>query len=477
MESWGVFGWLKGSSGPDKAVRTHVETHLGKIREVLPGDAPDLQMLVAEEAGTGRLRLVTQGMSSQAMQAQAQGGGTKPLHCELMFTLPPGKAAEWARMALVALARYPFANKTFFFDGHSLKNDRIVPGYPYDGFLFGPSVTSPPEFWLGNFGRKTVLFLSVYPLYADEMAFMLQHGRDQVLRQFQRHGITDMAPDHRFNTCDSAALKSELCIEQAAASQDKTLIIKKLHEGAHLLAVKASNRAVALCQVADELGATERPLSVVTAVNKLGAQVDPVYLEQLRRRLQGMDFPPLSPKQVENGMLVADALVEVTQGYFSDLMALTPAEWTQKVPYSLEVVEPFLIQVKSARTTWDELISWCALWGFVDLMRDQSDALELAYRAVLTKGGSPARAFLELSRLPEMFRGFEDVTLHQLGANDAVKQQAALAAYWVMIELDPKLKGDVHALALSNTAPLMASVILAAMQGMRAMALQFKFLT
>ena len=49
--------------------------------------------------------------------------------------------------------------------------------------------------------EKTVYFLSVIPLYEEEMNFKLKHGTDPLVERLARAGISELLDVNRKNVC------------------------------------------------------------------------------------------------------------------------------------------------------------------------------------------------------------------------------------------------------------------------------------
>lgn len=474
-----MFAWLKGSSGPDAAVKAHVEKYLGPVSRVLEGEGGGVQVLLVENSQC--CRMVTWGMSSKPLQAKNEAGTTTPVYSELMITLPPGKAEEWARLTLCALARYPFENNTFFFMGHSIANDRIVAGCPYDGFLFGPSVSTPEGFWIPKFGKKAVLFLSVYPLYRDELQYKLKFGSEALEQPFSLYGVTDVAPPRRTNTCQPKLIESEAVVDQAAdfmTLERPRQAGEKLYQAAQLMvALVKWPEAMALGKLAQQLVGGELPAELAHLQQQGQGSVDAAFLAATERKLEGLDFPPLSASQLEGGNIVADGLECVVGEFFELLMKMSPQEWLAKVPVDPPQLLLDLLQIIRNRSeVWQQRVGWCAVWSFVELTRGQKEACEVAYRAVLTRGGQPGLTFRGLTAMRSVLRGFEDITVDRLSGGDPLKRQAAISAYWLLGELVPEVRHDVHALALDGRVAVLGMLLVPAIQGVMKTAQELKLM-
>lgn len=167
----------------------HVTTHLGAPTAVQP--AGEMRLLIVDDPANRRV--VTQGMSAKAMTA-----GPETAWAELMMTLDPANVPEWAFQMLQELAEYPHREGKLLVSGNVMRN----PGLPcdYAGFLVLPPITAPKPFHSLRTNQKVISFLSVYPLYKEELELKAKSGIGALFPLFQQHGVTDQILPSRVNT-------------------------------------------------------------------------------------------------------------------------------------------------------------------------------------------------------------------------------------------------------------------------------------
>jgi len=129
-----------------------------------------------------------------------------PKFLELMVTLPPDWKVDsesfkdegwyWPARLLKVLARFPHQYATWLGYGHTLPNED--PPKPYASgtklccAMILPSPTVPEEFIsLEISPEKTIYFLSVLPLHAEEMNLKLQKGSQALLKKLEAAKVTD----------------------------------------------------------------------------------------------------------------------------------------------------------------------------------------------------------------------------------------------------------------------------------------------
>lgn len=156
--------------------------------------------------------LVTSGMSDLPMTMP--DGTEAPRYLELMVTLPDywqlsmealkDEQWYWPVRQLKFLARFPHKYSTWLGWGHSIPNGD--PAEPFAdntalcGILILPSVNVPEAFYtLDIDAEKTITFMSLVPLYEEEMNLKLRKGSDALLERFDREDITDIVAENRKN--------------------------------------------------------------------------------------------------------------------------------------------------------------------------------------------------------------------------------------------------------------------------------------
>lgn len=197
-------------------ISAHIEQHLGPIAGVLHeivSDTVHIDVHVVPACeDVPYLRLVTSGMSDLPMTLSE--GVEAPRHMELMLTLPgdwPMRQEDfederhyWPIRLLKTLARLPHKHATWLGFGHTIPNgdpaEPYAPGVGFDGAIVLPPVSAPEAFGeLLIDADKTIVFMTVVPLYPQEMALKLKKGSDALLDRFDAKGVGDIVDPGRVN--------------------------------------------------------------------------------------------------------------------------------------------------------------------------------------------------------------------------------------------------------------------------------------
>lgn len=194
----------------------HIETHLGKVESVfheIISDAVHIDVhFVKASADFPFIRLVTSGMSDLPMTIPE--GSEVPKFVELLITLPgdwrldqasfEDEAWYWPVRLIKQLARLPHKYNTWLGFGHTVPNgDPAAPYAPSTklcGAMVLPSVTVPDGFHkLRIDEHKEITFLSVVPLYDEEMNLKLRVGLDELLDKLGNMNVSDVVDPARRN--------------------------------------------------------------------------------------------------------------------------------------------------------------------------------------------------------------------------------------------------------------------------------------
>jgi hypothetical protein len=109
----------------------------------------------------------------------------------------------WPIRLLKFLARFPHKFETWLGSGHTTTNgDPPVPFAPDTklcGALVAPSILSPKEFGLLELDDVTIEFLSVIPLYREEIDLKKRFGADVLLKKLEKNQITELIDPQRKN--------------------------------------------------------------------------------------------------------------------------------------------------------------------------------------------------------------------------------------------------------------------------------------
>jgi hypothetical protein len=197
-------------------ISAHIEAHLGPVATVfheIISDTVHIDVhVVLPTDDSPYARLVTSGMSDLPMPV---GDNDVPRYLELVATLPGDWKLDqasfederwyWPVRLLKQLARFPHKYRTWLGWGHSMPNgdppEPYAPKTALCGVMLLPSVTVPEAFaTLQIDAEKETHFLSIVPLYREEMDLKLRKGTDALLERFDKHGIDDTIDPRRINT-------------------------------------------------------------------------------------------------------------------------------------------------------------------------------------------------------------------------------------------------------------------------------------
>jgi len=199
-----------------EAISAHIERHLGPISGVFHEIISDLVHIDVHVVPASEpfpyLRLVTSGMSDLPMTLPE--GAPGPAYMELMVTLPAdwpisGGAFEdernyWPVRLLKTLARLPHEYDTWLGFGHTIPNghpaEPYAPGVGFDGAIVLPPVTAPEDFGTLQLddGRR-ITFMTIVPLYPEEMDLKLKKDAEALLDRFDAKNIQDVIVPGRVN--------------------------------------------------------------------------------------------------------------------------------------------------------------------------------------------------------------------------------------------------------------------------------------
>lgn len=200
---------------PSGPIPEHIEKYLGPIELVFQETASDgLRIDIYVVGPTERFpyaRLVTSGMSELPM---ATPDGEAHRFAELMITLSPDWKLDqesfkderwyWPVSLLRYLAHFPQKYETSLGWGHTVPNGD--PAQPYAkstelcGAILLSSPTVPEAFHtLKVSADKEIVFLSIIPLYREEMDLKLRSGEDKLLERLFRKGVNDVVDPVRKN--------------------------------------------------------------------------------------------------------------------------------------------------------------------------------------------------------------------------------------------------------------------------------------
>lgn len=199
-----------------REIEGHYEHYFGEIGGVYHEIVSDIVHvdihMIPPTPARPWLTLATTGMSDLPMNVPAFQGSDTYTRAELLIYLPPEwpirqedfeeEANYWPLRWLKILARLPHEYDTWLADGHTIPNgdppERIA-NTPFAGFMLLPPLLSQPEeaLKLKTIDGETVRFYCLIPLYAEEMAYKLEHGVNELLGHFDTDVMNEIVDIHR----------------------------------------------------------------------------------------------------------------------------------------------------------------------------------------------------------------------------------------------------------------------------------------
>ncbi len=192
------------------AICGHIERRVGKIAFVFHELESDALHIDVHYVPASRRRpfdlLVTSGMSELPMRTPEAAFCWR--YAELVALLHPGWLLSserhcWPVRMLTDLARYPHRNKTWLGCGHSIGDAEdpprpYAPGTRLTAALLRHSPMLPARFsTMRGPSERKISFLTVIPLYGEELRVKLHEGTETLLALFAECGISDIIDPHR----------------------------------------------------------------------------------------------------------------------------------------------------------------------------------------------------------------------------------------------------------------------------------------
>lgn len=194
------------------AISVHIEKNIGRVHQVFHEIvSDDLHIDVCHVKSSLFRRyevLVTMGMSAKPMEIPEDS--EEPRFMELMVLLPKGwpltkdkffdEKNYWPIRLLKDLARFVHHGKTWFGFGHTIANAEnesdLIPysdGVGFCACTLLPSLTfGESSYVLQQESEKgDIGFLTVIPIYENELKYKLEHGLDALLDLFDKHKVSD----------------------------------------------------------------------------------------------------------------------------------------------------------------------------------------------------------------------------------------------------------------------------------------------
>lgn len=198
----------------------HIEQFVGPVDSVFHELVSDLVHvdvhIVRPTPERNYFTLVTSGMSDRPMAAPE--GSEDCRYAELVICLPPtwpltekdfqDEANYWPIRWLKILARLPHEYHSWLYTGHTVPNGD--PPRPFAdntrlccALLLNPVLFDDGFRTLTIHPDKTIHFLSVVPLYRQEMDFKLRCGLDPLLDRLRQAGVNELLDMDRDNVCEA----------------------------------------------------------------------------------------------------------------------------------------------------------------------------------------------------------------------------------------------------------------------------------
>lgn len=172
------------------------------------GEMPMLQ--IALEKRSKIHILMTNGLSGYTMPVPEKFDGRE--YNELYFCLPSywdleSPNGKWVIEWLQKLAKHVVEKRTWFGPGHTIPNGNPVG--PLSATMKEKYLMLSEPMFLNTelipleLDEKTIHFLSVIPIFEDEMDYKMGKGTYKLLRKMEGKGITELLDDYRLSSLKS----------------------------------------------------------------------------------------------------------------------------------------------------------------------------------------------------------------------------------------------------------------------------------
>ena len=112
------------------------------------------------------------------------------------------EAHWWPLRLLKIVARYPFEYNTFFSLGHTMDlGDMSKTGVGFSACVVTPAFCLGPNSVKLQLNDRTVYFMSIVPLFPEELKFKLDYGMDELEKKFEKYNVFDIIDPTRINVC------------------------------------------------------------------------------------------------------------------------------------------------------------------------------------------------------------------------------------------------------------------------------------
>ncbi len=210
------FAYAAGREETIAAIERHLTQHIATPTSVFHELASSLVhvdvYIIYPTPERSYFTLVTSGMSDLPMIVPP--GLEAVQYAELLIALPPtwefsegtldDEVFSWPVRLLKYLARFPHLYQTWLGEGHTVPNgdppEALAPSTLLAGVLCAPPLLYGPDFaQLTVNPAKTIHFLALVPLYAEEMDLKLAEGTDALLNRLDAHGANELLDEQRVN--------------------------------------------------------------------------------------------------------------------------------------------------------------------------------------------------------------------------------------------------------------------------------------
>lgn len=198
-----------------ESVENHIEKYLGKIHMVFheivsPDIHLDIYWIKTQMHGQNVNVLVTGGMSEREMNTPPDMKAFR--YAELCIILPEDwkltsedftdENNYWPVRMLKMLGRFPHDYNTWLCMEHTIENQDGKPyadSVRFTGALIFVAMSVNPKFHSMKFEGEAVNFLTVIPLYPEEIKLKLELGIDALFEKLEKYGVNDILDISRPN--------------------------------------------------------------------------------------------------------------------------------------------------------------------------------------------------------------------------------------------------------------------------------------
>jgi hypothetical protein len=200
------------------AISDHIERYWGKVEEVfheIVSEYVHIDIHVVQATADRPYHvLVTSGMSDRPMFPPE--GMEECGYAELVLALPNSWPIDqasfddecnyWPLRLLKVAARFPHVYRTWLWHRHSLavmeELEAFAPDVSFCGSILStPILCDKAACRLQISPEKQIQFLSLLPLYEEELLFTRSEGADALFEKLKGIGVTELIDKRRANVC------------------------------------------------------------------------------------------------------------------------------------------------------------------------------------------------------------------------------------------------------------------------------------